>query len=359
MVLPLLMPGSVDDVSKLAFPVVDIALMAMVVAMFTIARWQPGRDWIAWGVAMIALAFADLLWVSEGGGAPTSLSVSLWSAAMVAAAAAPWQASRAIPPATMTVATRLTWPFALFLASFGIVVAGNFVTVWPAGMWLAVAAILVAAYRALNSYVQMRHMPETHRLARTDELTGLDNRRGFLDALRTQLDRHPERPAAVLMLDLDRFKELNDTLGHQAGDLLLSQLGPRLSSALRPADTLARLGGDEFAVLCPGAGAAGARQVAKRLQNTLDQSFSLGDLRLHVDASRHRRPSRRRHDRRGAAAARRRGDVPGQGRRACRSSSTTPAATSTRATSSRSSASCAARSSTSTSSSCTISRRPT
>ena len=72
--------------------------MAMVVAMFTIARWQPGRDWIAWGVAMIALAFADLLWVSEGGGAPTSLSVSLWSAAMVAVAAAPWQASRAIRP---------------------------------------------------------------------------------------------------------------------------------------------------------------------------------------------------------------------------------------------------------------------
>jgi len=284
-VLPLLMPGSADDAAKLAFPVVDIALIAMVIAMFTIARWQPGRDWITWGIAMIALAFGDLLWVSQGGGTPASQSTVLWSAAMLAAALAPWQRTRAIPPGTITVAKRLVWPFALFLASLGIVVAGNFVVLWPAGLWLAVAAIIVASYRALDSYVQMRDMPETHRLARTDELTGLSNRRDFLDVLRTQILRHPGRPAAVLMLDLDRFKELNDTLGHQAGDRLLSQLGPRLSSVLRPADTLARLGGDEFAVLCPGAGAAGARQVAKRLQGALDQSFSLGDLRLHVDAS--------------------------------------------------------------------------
>jgi diguanylate cyclase (GGDEF)-like protein len=284
-VLPLLMPGGADDVGQLSFPVIDIALIALIVAMFTIARWQPGRDWLVWGLALAVLAAGDLLWLGEGAGSPSSLGALLWSAAMLAVVAAPWQRSRAIPPATMTVAGRLTWPFVLFLASLAIVVAGNFLELWPAGLWLAVAAILVASYRALDSYVQMRDMPETQRLARTDELTGLSNRRGFLDALRTQLQRHPDRPAAVLMLDLDRFKELNDTLGHQAGDRLLSQLGPRLSSALRPADTLARLGGDEFAVLCPGAGAAGARQVAKRLQDALDQSFSLGDLALHVDAS--------------------------------------------------------------------------
>ncbi len=87
------------------------------------------------------------------------------------------------------------------------------------------------------------------------------------------------------MLDLDRFKELNDTLGHASGDRLLAELGPRLAAALRPADTLARLGGDEFAVLCPGASGTGARSVARRLQDSLLEPFLLGDLQVHVDAS--------------------------------------------------------------------------
>jgi diguanylate cyclase (GGDEF)-like protein len=131
----------------------------------------------------------------------------------------------------------------------------------------------------------MRQLPETRRQARTDELTGLTNRRSFLDATERQLAEHPLDPAAVLMLDLDRFKELNDTMGHAAGDRLLAELGPRLSSALRPGDTLARLGGDEFAVLCPGAEPGGARRVARRLQEALELPFAIGDLLIHVDAS--------------------------------------------------------------------------
>jgi len=87
--------------------------------------------------------------------------------------------------------------------------------------------------------------------AQTDSLTGLANRRQFLRRLERAI-RHAARhegSAALLMLDLDRFKELNDTLGHHVGDLLLAQFGPRLRDAVREADTLARLGGDEFAVL--------------------------------------------------------------------------------------------------------------
>ena len=314
-VLPLLMPGSVDDVTKLAFPVVDIALMAMVVAMFTIARWQPGRDWIAWGVAMVALAFGDLLWASETGGAPSSLVVSLWSAAMVAAAAAPWQGSRAIPPATMTVATRLIWPFALFLASFGIVVAGNFVTVWPAGLWLAVAAIIVAAYRTLDSYVQMRHMPETHRLARTDELTGLANRRGSSTPCAPSCAVIPgARPRCSCSTSTASRSSTTRSAIRPATSCSASS-GRACSPALRAADTLARLGGDEFAVLCPGAGrragAPGGQAPAGHARPVvLARRPAPARRREH----RHRRPSRRRHDRRGAAAARRRRDVPGQGR---------------------------------------------
>jgi diguanylate cyclase (GGDEF)-like protein len=85
-----------------------------------------------------------------------------------------------------------------------------------------------------------------------DALTGLPNRTLLLDRLGQTLTRHQRRPssAAVLFLDVDRFKALNDSLGHAAGDLVLIEVAARLRAALRPADTVARLGGDEFVIVC-------------------------------------------------------------------------------------------------------------
>ncbi|HEY8582568.1 MAG TPA: EAL domain-containing protein, partial [Capillimicrobium sp.] len=283
-VLPLLVPEGVTLI-EIAFPVGDLLLVGVVVVLFTFARWQPGLDWVASGTAMLALAVGDLLWLAEGSPVALAIAPPLWAAGFATLACAPWVHARALPPTVAAVPHRLPWPFALFLASVGLVAVGNWVAVPWYGVALALAAIAVFAYGSARTYALMRSLPETRRQARTDELTGLTNRRGFFDALGAQLERHPGRPAAVLMLDLDRFKDLNDTMGHQTGDRLLSQLGPRLTGALRPADTLARLGGDEFAVLCPGAGVAGARRVAQRLQEALEQPFTLGDLQVHVDAS--------------------------------------------------------------------------
>ncbi|WP_415714814.1 EAL domain-containing protein [Maridesulfovibrio sp.] len=85
-----------------------------------------------------------------------------------------------------------------------------------------------------------------------DSLTGLPNRTFFLERLEETLDhsrKNPERTFAVLMLDIDMFKRINDSLGHQAGDSLLVEVGKRINNCLRPVDTVARMGGDEFAVL--------------------------------------------------------------------------------------------------------------
>jgi diguanylate cyclase len=283
-VLPLLLPDGTPAI-VLAFPIGDLTLAGLVVVLFTLARWQPGRDWAVSGAALLALAAGDLLWLATDSAWALAISTPLWAAGLVLLACAPWVHARALPPPSVAVSDRLPWPFGLFLACFALVVAATYVDVPAAGLWLAVAAMLVSTYRSALAYIAIRSLPETRRQARTDELTGLTNRRGFFDTLAAQVERHPGRPAAVLMLDLDRFKELNDTMGHQSGDRLLSQLGPRLTAALRPADTLARLGGDEFAVLCPGASVAGARRVAQRLQEALDKPFPLGDLQIHVDAS--------------------------------------------------------------------------
>lgn len=119
-------------------------------------------------------------------------------------------------------------------------------------------------------------------------LTGLPNRTLLADRFEHAL-RAGNRNAsatALLLIDLDRFKEVNDTLGHHVGDQLLAQIGPRLAGALRGADTVARLGGDEFAVLLPAVdGLAGALDVASRMREALAQSFKVEGVELDIDAS--------------------------------------------------------------------------
>ena len=112
-----------------------------------------------------------------------------------------------------------------------------------------------------------------------DALTRLPNRVLFMDRLSHALARRRRRPSglAVLFLDLDRFKWLNDSLGHAAGDEVLREVAARLRSALRPGDTLARFGGDEFVVLCEDVTSeAGARAVAERLRTALGAPIEVG-----------------------------------------------------------------------------------
>jgi diguanylate cyclase (GGDEF)-like protein/PAS domain S-box-containing protein len=119
-----------------------------------------------------------------------------------------------------------------------------------------------------------------------DQLTGLPNRSALMAAGAELLGgSHHDVPSAVLMLDLDRFKEINDTLGHSYGDRLLEQVGPRLRAHLRDADILARLGGDEFAALLPGLNQASASAAAARLLHALREPFTVDGLELDVDAS--------------------------------------------------------------------------
>ncbi|HJW54540.1 MAG TPA: EAL domain-containing protein [Burkholderiaceae bacterium] len=119
---------------------------------------------------------------------------------------------------------------------------------------------------------------ELIRLANTDELTGLPNRAWLMKFLSTALEQAAQTDGALalLFIDLDRFKEVNDAFGHSAGDALLREAAQRLQSTLRPADHIARFGGDEFTVvLHPAGGESEAVRVAERIIQALGQPFQL------------------------------------------------------------------------------------
>jgi diguanylate cyclase (GGDEF)-like protein len=136
---------------------------------------------------------------------------------------------------------------------------------------------------ALRSSAERDRHQATH-----DSLTGLPNWVLLRDRLERSLAAatRSSGEAALLLIDLDRFKEINDTLGHTYGDRLLCQVGPRLQSVLRDGDTVARLGGDEFAVLLPSVeGEDEARAVAARLGEALHRAFDVDGVILDVEAS--------------------------------------------------------------------------
>ncbi len=121
-----------------------------------------------------------------------------------------------------------------------------------------------------------------------DPLTGLPNRNLFLDRLKQSLTvaARRENSIAVLFLDLDQFKLVNDSLGHAAGDELLAAVAPRIEGALRPGDTVARFGGDEFAILAEDVGnERGATRIAERIAETLARPFILREREHFVSAS--------------------------------------------------------------------------
>lgn len=122
-----------------------------------------------------------------------------------------------------------------------------------------------------------------------DALTGLPNRALFTDRVRhaiTRVKRHPEHAFAMLFLDLDRFKIINDSLGHRVGDHLLVAVSERLQQHLRPGDTLARFGGDEFAILLEDIdGPSDAPRIAERISEVLGVPFNLGGYEVYTSAS--------------------------------------------------------------------------
>jgi diguanylate cyclase (GGDEF)-like protein len=152
-----------------------------------------------------------------------------------------------------------------------------------AGLYGILFRIVSGASKALSRQAEVNRHQALH-----DALTDLPNRTLFHDRVQHALAaaRREHVSAAVMIMDLDRFKEVNDTLGHASGDELLKQVGLRLAKSLRESDTVARLGGDEFGVLLPKVlDAEAAVAVARKLRTTLEEPFTIHGLALQMEAS--------------------------------------------------------------------------
>jgi diguanylate cyclase (GGDEF)-like protein len=158
------------------------------------------------------------------------------------------------------------------------------------GSLLDIASLLTTEL-VLRSDISLKRQTQEHLLYSTlhDALTGLPNRSLFIERLRHAMRRaarHPDDLFAVLFLDLDRFKEVNDNLGHFAGDELLRAVARRLEACIRPEDTVARLSGDEFAVLLESiTDISDAGRVAERIEEALSFAINLAGAEVTTSAS--------------------------------------------------------------------------
>ena len=274
--------------TNLAYPLGDVLLISFVVGIFALTGWRPGGAWLLIGGGLVTLAVADSLYlyrVVMESYEPGTVLDSIWPAGMVLLAWAAWQRTHESEAVSLEGWAVLVVPSLFTASALGVLIYGNLQGINAVALVLATLAVVAAIVRTGLTFREVRSLSESRRQALTDELTGLPNRRFFLERVNIELEaaRADQRAMGLLIIDLDRFKELNDTLGHHAGDALLQEIGPRLRETLREDDVLARLGGDEFAVLVPqGAGAAG---LAERIRAALEHPFAVDGLNLPMEAS--------------------------------------------------------------------------
>ena len=277
------------------YPVMDLVVFAMLVRFAVVTTHQTKATHILLASFTILLG-ADVVYalgLAAGTYQFGGLTDGLWMASyLLIGVAAMHPSAREFRLSTGPASRRMSHGRLAFLC--GAVLAGPVLAIGHPEELVAVAAAAAVSFglvmvrmTGLNRQLASASV-ELNIRATTDSLTGLANRSAFADRLRAALATEERRAGtlAVLFVDLDDFKDVNDSLGHAAGDELLCVTAQRLDHTIRPGDLVARLGGDEFAVLLNGIpDADSALAVAERVVTALQEPAVIGDRRVQVGAS--------------------------------------------------------------------------
>jgi len=282
-------PLSFTTVVAVAYPLSDVLLVAAVVGIAATRGLHLGHGWTMLALGLMVLAASDVIYslgLSTGDyvvGTPLDAG---WALGLALVAAWINGAERSPAPAVRPQkrSRTLAAPAAATVAGLAVLILSSQAHVTTLAVTLAGLTIVFAALRTQLAFRQLVKMADLRRQALTDDLTGLPNRRALYTAAPGRLSA-AKSGGALLLLDLDRFKEVNDSLGHDIGDELLVQVGMRLSRYLRGEDLLARLGGDEFAVLLEDAGRDHSVSVAVKLHAALAAPFTLAGIAVQTDVS--------------------------------------------------------------------------
>ncbi len=255
------------------FAVCDVAYALLVAAESYAMGTVLDAGWIL-GLALIAVWVEHPSPEAVTGTVSDSESVSETVSETVTETGTAAKRSRARP---LTVATAAT------LAGLGILTRGAFTEVPAPALLLSCFTLVLAAVRTQLAFRALASMAEVRVQSRTDDLTGLSNRRAFHGDVPRKIGRAAH--GAILILDLDKFKEVNDGLGHEHGDTLLAEVSRRLSRHVRAPDVLARIGGDEFAVCLAGADLGRATALAAELGSAIAEPVTLEGITLRPEVS--------------------------------------------------------------------------
>ncbi|MGE0881573.1 MAG: putative bifunctional diguanylate cyclase/phosphodiesterase [Acidimicrobiia bacterium] len=270
----------------LAYPLFDVVFVVIVIAGLVPARFRP--TWAS-GLFMAGIAIfavGDIVYLNQVAGdtyrSGTPLEAT-WSIGIAAFAIASIVPERQRATLEWRRAPGAVLPTVAAVSALGVLGVATYRSVPPLASWLAMAAITVALARVAFTVRELRQANDAFRQARTDELTQLPNRRSFLEHLDRALgDGRTE--VSVIVIDLNGFKEVNDSLGHHAGDQLLAVVGARFLRSVSDGDLVARLGGDEFGVIVSGPRDR-AVEAASAISRTLRQPIAIDNMSVRVGAA--------------------------------------------------------------------------
>jgi diguanylate cyclase (GGDEF)-like protein len=278
-------------VMSAAFSVGDLLLVAMISGVAAVRGARSGSMWKWLAVGLATFCAADVayaLQVAANTYAVGTAWSSLWLVGLTIVAVGIWRPQRPAPLEAARSGGILAVPTVATITAVVVLVVPSFGRATTLVDVLAVLTLLLAGVRIFIGFRQVQRLSDAHRQAVTDDLTGVGNRRSLFEYGAQRLrdaDTDAGERVALMLIDLDDFKEVNDALGHQAGDELLREMARRLAARLVPTDLLVRLGGDEFALVMTLAQGEDARPGADRVLERLAQPLVVEGTRVRVDAS--------------------------------------------------------------------------